>query len=752
MVRIVGRFLLPDGEPAEGVVIQTWTTAHPGSHGEWVKLPAGWKEPGARTGVDGRFELPVDTRVARGGALVSSRFGFVPRRWYLEQYEPGATEDLGTITLQRAGALRVKVVRPDGEFASGSWRASLRWSGPDADDVHGAVVNRMSREFNTGAWIIDDLPPGPVRVDVESPVAGQVSGPTVVIVTGETVTVEVPYDGPDAARMITLRVRTKRFGQLDPEREHIRLIGPGTTERGPEALEANGLEWVFTDLPAGTYRLRIDDPRFELWERSGLQPGSNVTAQLIPSAAIDVQVIDDATDEELKHFQLTLRTEQGYNRREYELHAPWRELPEDGVFQVPPGSYVLTVEAEGRGAVPVELDGLQAGEVRPVTVRLARMLTLRGRVVRADDETPVDGALVHIREPGAEPVFGQLGMLVTRAGVRIEPIAALLADESGRFELELAPGRYALHGMVNAWTAGVIDPLVIPPSGIDDEVLVRLPAASTLVGTLVGGDPSMVEGLTVSVRPLEDTSKQRPFVSNPEASIDASGSFRVELLPPGPVSVTLHSTTTDAPLAGMGSFMTHPVDQQLGEVELAANGVTEAEFEMPAWPGRFSVQLQFSGQPAEDLVVTLRSTAEERPGNPTCVTDAQGKAELRGLPPGDYQIHARPTDASWEADLGVLHLASGEDATLEHNVELATGRVQLVEAGTGEPLAETMVYLHYQSMHTPVVTDTEGWIELTLPARELAIECHPPLPRWSGTLHWSPAGPIEDRVVMTVAE
>lgn len=125
-------------------------------------------------------------------------------------------------------------------------------------------------------------------------------------------------------------------------------------------------------------------------------------------------------------------------------------------------------------------------EARRTMIEDRTPAVLGGRVVRADDRSPIAGARVALTERGLD--FGALG----RPGESVVGLAAI-TDETGRWRvIGVPPGRYQLTATARGFVPGTLGDVVVPPRSDRDDVVLELRAGGhALTGTVsdIGGGP-----------------------------------------------------------------------------------------------------------------------------------------------------------------------------------------------------------------------------------------------------------------------
>ncbi|MCU1278611.1 MAG: hypothetical protein JWM53_2157, partial [bacterium] len=280
--------------------------------------------------------------------------------------------------------------------------------------------------------------------------------------------------------------------------------------------------------------------------------------------------------------------------------------------------------------------------------------TIRGRVVRGSDGSPVVGAAVRT-------AAGDIGP-------RLPADGAAVTDENGRFSVGgLAPGRHR----VVAFAAGLAtsDPVDVNAEAGHGtpEIVLRLQAASSIRGVVVdGSDP--VAGATVSVPRFGE-------IPGGDAVTQSDGSFVLDAVPRGVVTLRVAPYEVKTP-------KTIVVDRpQLDGVRI----VVEAMGSIAGRVTRF-------GKPYTGIGVFCPGRADP------VFADGDGNYVLRGLRPGKYQIVAQDGRVGGFAEPAVISLDRDEHRTgADIDLQYAGSIAGVVVEESGTPVGGVLV--HYSAVH-----------------------------------------------------
>ncbi len=470
-----GRFVHADKRPVAelSVRLRGWRSSpeRVARHG----VPESWSDPVAVTDADGRFELTCDPPPAFQFMLTSSLAGFAQEAWRWSSLAPGETRDLGDVTVRPGGTLRGRVVDADGEPILSGWSASAEAPAPELRNGRRGTVESGDAGDEPGSFVIRDLPAGTCRVTVRM-MDGQRVHSEAEIRAGEVVEIELVHVArADPEILVTLVPGPIRSAR--PSLDHVTLTGPGLERFRPthSPTRSAGIDFA---VPAGEYVLRIDDPRFESFEQSGLTPGAPaLDVRLAGNSAVRVHATDAYTGEPLERLGVHVRVKNTSFRphddqslgprvgtpkpERWELHLAHvfalitadRPFPADGVLAgLVAGDYELMVGAPGRATAYLDLDALAPNETRAFDVALVEGGSVTGTVIDASTGLGVPDATVALFRPGDE-TKRNLGFFYEgedvlrphheRGGGRERALGT--TDAEGAFELaHVEPGAYVL--------------------------------------------------------------------------------------------------------------------------------------------------------------------------------------------------------------------------------------------------------------------------------------------------------------------
>jgi len=750
-----GRFVFPGGTPARGVRVALEGSRASEERVKRFGMPASWVDPApVVSGPDGRFELRLDPPRAFCFELTATLDEYVAECWRLDEIDPKEGRDLGEVELRQAGGITVRIVDQAGEPVAGEWivwaAVSPRWS-----ETGSRPMTSSSRHAEAdGSYRLDGLSVGPVEVRASSDLVS-LRGPVVEVRGGEVIDATITYAGPDLARCIRVRPVCARFFTQDVV-ETIRLLR-GSEVMASHAPSPENPNSVFDDLDPGVYTVEIEDPRFQSWSRSGVEPGTDLLAMLEGNAALALSVVDAATGRAIERYTLSVRLDDSRSTPNvFPVIDRVDEPPEDGVVRgLIPGNQTLLLGASGHASVEVPVASLQPFETRPVTIPLERGVRITGRFTFDDGTTPVRRGSVQLFPTGEPPRFVFPPRFQTSHVEEGRPSFERTAfvDDEGCFELELIPPdrSYALHGHVNPWLVGTIDPLVVGGEDLRN-VDLRAPAAARLLGVLIEPEGAGFEGLRLRYEPAASPRIGKDFLfatEKLEATLDETGRFAFDRLPGGAGVLHFDSEPVSVPFGPTGAGRCQGFSVKLAELDLVAGETLERSFDVrDCWPGTLEVTVTRDGAPATSTLVQVFRA--DGVGNGTgAVTSADGVATVTPLTPGRHEIHVRPLDNSWSfVDPVPVEVGAGELVRRAIPITLVRGTLRVLDLESGEPLAGAAVVIgaersRFRREHT---TDAEGRLELELPVGSIEVATRVMRSEETPTVEWTASGPAPAEV------
>lgn len=774
--RLVGRFLLEGDRPAKGLVIELTgytTRPRPGAPSE------PWRSPAVRTDDDGRFELEVDAPPYTQFTLNVKTPGHVGATWRWNSMRPGETVDLGEFVLARGGAVAGVLVDSQRRPLRDAWTIYVdrvrQMYGSRGEPTRG----QGAYDPASGRFFVEDLPPGPVRVQAYSRMGGWVEGPALDVVADEVIETELVFDGPDNTRRITLQVTTQPFYALANDIEGVALRGadkePVRGRRDPRMPNS----FTFDELDPGEYTLEIRDPRFRPWVRERVEPGSPVDARLVGASAIVLDVRDAKTKEPVTRYGLRTRFETSNLRGStIDLFPPRTEAPEGGRLEgLVPLAQTLLVAAEGYAPASARIEDLPSSTTidpatnepvaRVVVVELDRGATIEGLLVEHDGATPA--SFVHVELFSREDASAMAWSPWSDALVR-----KTLSDAGGRFRFEaLGPGGYrvrAVRGLLESARKDVDVPETREADSLP--VTAAFPARASLRARILAGDEIDLSGSLVFFAPIDDGHELRNrwnalLSSNElpaEFQLAGDGSFAFENVRAGTHQFELLLPQMIDPTNGL--VLQRP-RMQLGTLELPAGAELAHEFDLrDKGPGAVAFVLIVEGDAAGGLDLALTQRAQ---GLPAAVvrTRADGLVETGPMLAGEYglSITSARSKWTWTAPEPVV-VASGKLTAPTIELSVVAAPIELVHAEDGTPIAARRIHLLQaeppaSQPSARARTDANGRATLKLVTGRYRLVCEPETPRPGQDpearfapvdVEWTRSGPDPARVVLTPLE
>jgi RNA polymerase sigma-70 factor (ECF subfamily) len=725
---IHGRFSLPDGKPANGVSVEVEGSPANDERVAAYGAPKDWSVPPAATGADGKVSMTLDPPRAFQFFVRAKLEGFCTETWRWIEIEPGASKDLGEVTMRRSGSVAGRIVDTKGRPVQQSWTVQAESLDRDPRSGREPVRAWISADRATGEFRLEGLAPGPNKLRINPFVHG-IQEARVEIRVGELAHAEIVYDGPDLGSRITVSIVAEPIVAVLDSPPEIVLQGPGAEERKAK-LVPGSQNFVFEGIPPGDYTLVIDDPRFRPWTAKHVEPGHSVKADLQGSASLRLSVVDARTGETVPRYTATLRLDRTRMRpNTFTLVPNNTDPPEDGRFDgLLATSQTLIVGAPGYADLVLPLGDLKPDELRAVEASLSNGASISGRVVQGPAKKTLSGVEVYIVP--AVPRDGSFRMVAPR---KYAPPKSTRTDESGRFEFTMLPaGTFDVVAECRPGIVAEADGVALGASDRKGDIELTLPALGHLRGRVLGPGGASFEGLSVYARPAKESTEQgirdlptHRYWTPPQdlwTPIAADGSYVIDALEAGATQVTLEFPMVVRPTMIDGVSHETGAWMELGTLDVRPDADTQRDFDLrSAFPGtaRFTATLA-GGAAAIGAVVEVQNDNEIRPIAAAAMLDDHGQARIGPLPPGSYKLLLRGVDTEWFYFAPTaLEIRPAGESHSSVEVPLASGDLIVVNADSGDPLASSQLQIRLDgNPRSPAVaihTDAAGRAKVRLP-------------------------------------
>lgn len=650
-VALTGRVVDGDGKPLSGVAVDAApSTGNP--FGMIVRRMGGIdggreRDNVLRTGSDGTFSM----RVREGSYDVTfTREGFAPKQLHGQQInasakpvevtlEPGA-EISGRVTRAGAGVEGVNVMA----IVDGSQNGAM--TGPD------------------GSFHIADLVPGPVMLNFRKQDAF-IQAMRNVTAPARDVNIELPAGGRITGRVYDKSTKnpvTSFQAGINASRS-----GGGRTFVMPPQLRPFSSDdgtFVLENVPPGETQvvvnaagytagrvagLNVEDGKTISGIEVGLDTGSRLAGRV---TGPDGQPLSGATVRQSM----------------------------DGPMRLPDG--MATTDANGEYAI----EALEPGEK---TFQIAasgylpesRTLTLSGRESRLDVQlssgTKVMGVVVN--EAGAP--IGDAVVVVRGAGGH-----STRTDASGTFQLDgLAPGHYTFSAERSPYADGIVRDFDIS-SGAPLRIV--LTTGATIYGHVFGLTPSELSHAAVSATGSGSG-------DGAQATIDASGNYRVEGAPTGTVHV---EAETMSGFAGASRNTT----QKTVQVGPGASVQVDLEFKNDT---TIRGHVTRNGQALANAMVDFLPRGSDGGTHVRSQSDGSGNYTATGLDDGSYRVAV--VDLDHFTPYSIAYEVKGS-ATFDIDIKAAPVRGRVTDSATGQGVADARVELRPNANSTDFVAVRGG--------------------------------------------
>jgi hypothetical protein len=744
LARIVGLLLDGQGAPLAGGSVKLAGFPANADRLRQYGRPANWKDLELLTDPQGRFEIRFEPPPAFQFSLNLTAQRHAGLSWRWSRFEAGQQLDLGSVQLALAGSIRGVLVDAAGQPCRGSWRVS-------ANSAAGYRDERMpvgaSREVDgaSGEFLLSDLAPGMWKLRASTALASNVEGPKVEVLAGQESTARFVYSGPTLDRTILLRVETKPYHGFAAPKVEVQLLR-GSEPIPPASADPRqgSNQQRFENLEPGSYRARVEHPAYLPWREDGIQPGSVVTARLKGNSRVQLKVLDDASGEPLSCYELRTRFEKAsFSPNEFELLKADALPPPDGLFEgLVPGDQTLLVRAPGYATCEVPLGVIEPNSSAVHVARVQRGVTLQVRVLRADGQTPVEGA--HVRLESAYMRSGSM--------MQTDKAPSTTSDAQGWAQFEgVSRGEYTLHALLAPLLRAQALVMVTPTEPVQQSEL-RLPPYGSWSGVIEGADPEVLAKASVELWPagmqeMELWTEWREAGLAKRAKLlrpDAEGRFERNAVPAGRHTVKLQLKANEVfGFRGQGAVLV------LGEIEVREGETTQAHF---ALPERALARVRYSVRSAlgweKGAMADAIAIREGGLGGQPLETllDNQGNGLSDFVNPGEIEImlHGPQDEWQWFAPQRYV-LAGGQTLDVVLELPIVPGKVRLLGASDGQVLAAVSGTFHLEGSapqrRLPWRTDPQGMLEALLEPGSYTLELYtkPPQKYLPLRIVWPPA-------------
>ncbi|MEM9801110.1 MAG: sigma factor [Planctomycetota bacterium] len=712
--RLVGRFLLPNGEPANGA--RWWLSAWSrnadavrafGGLGDWENLSGVLSEEGE---LDLAFEPPLSAQFSL--AVAESDVGRAGWRW--TSLPADATTDLGTTRLHPVGVVTGRVLHPNGEPVVGR-QLNVAVSLPTVHDPGGRHVGTLNADVDRadGTFRVANVPAGPIRVQVSFR-GGLVHRRALVTVPpGDEIHVDVLADRlAEVASRVLVAVRTADQDAFLPlDASSVRLIDGSGHSVPADEFEPTWSRYEFRDLEGGPYTVRLEHPGFEAWEKSGVTPGDRVFAKVRGSGSIQLEVTDSSgASLAIEAVELEAIVDGVASSRRGARTAD--ALGPDGVVPgVIPGDWRLTVRASGQSRT-FDVLGLGAGEARSVNVALVADGVVRGRCFWKDG-SPVQGVDVRLCSPAevddSPTSFVADSPTSTSAPETARHVvdrAASTAD--GRFELRaFEPGPYRVIARVPGSRQVESALLDVRSGSTIDQVDLALARGGSVEGAVEFPEHFEPEDWSFVLK--VDGVRDWLHASLEPQALQPDGSFSVERIPAGTASLVLIAPRDERGRPGP--------EFHVATFELAPGESVTRSF---AWPDPapllLTIELDVPTEltPPRSARLTNEALLQPLPGGPC--SGERGIGWTVGplvIEPLDYGI--RVVGEDWVFVDPLFLAATSGVATRTVTIDVESRRLRVLSAGQPQPEVDVVVCEEgeWYGLKT-FETDADGWVEIGL--------------------------------------
>jgi protocatechuate 3,4-dioxygenase beta subunit len=439
-----------------------------------------------------------------------------------------------------------------------------------------------------------------------------------------------------------------------------------------ETTTNEGGEFSMGGVPSGPYALRVTAQGFSPFELASIEaPAESLEITLTRGGGLMGRVLEEDSSEPVpdatvRALRMGEPSELDPERPVYREVARVRASTASGTFalgDLPEGSYRL--EAWSAGGLFGFVDRLRVGgderAAGPVTVRAYAGWSITGRVVRAGDGLPVEGATVAVRGVGDDP----------------GPHSAV-TDGSGGFSIRsVPPGFHTLIVVARDFAPRLVDSVEVKRAADTQVPDIEITSGATIRGLVMGPDGLARSGAEIRLASADLPGERR-------AVTDEVGTFHFEHVAPGTWLLV-----SEDPLAGPGGRRSERlIEVEEGDDIVLAIGSGDGT----ALTGRITS----SGAPVAHAVLTalrVSSNIEEDRRVYTTRSDADGNYMFPDLAPGDLLLLVAMRGSELAPVRILVRVLPGP--VMIHDLVLPDSGVEgvVTDLDTGRPLAGVTLYL-----------------------------------------------------------
>ncbi|MFN8090789.1 MAG: carboxypeptidase-like regulatory domain-containing protein [Vicinamibacteria bacterium] len=456
-------------------------------------------------------------------------------------------------------------------------------------------------------------------------------------------------------------------------------------EDGPPEVETDAKgAFVVAGLAAGRYDVRAEAAGFAWGAAVADAGGTPVTVVLEAAGSLTGRVVD-ADGAAVDDARVEVESPGASGNRRF---AATRSSEGDGGFtlrDLAPGAYALVARASGRGEASMSGVRVRAGATTALgTITLPSGGVVRGSVVDSDGRG-IPGATVSVDREGAR---------------RRRPTEAQ-TDSSGAFEVRGVPAG-VMRVVANHIAYAEAQPVTTEVDPDKEPVPVRI---VLFRGGTIEGRVTRRDGRPFTAGRVDAVSQRRRS-GETAAAIGADGSYRVEHVPPGRVTVTVMASTPANPvvlgggedvLSSIASRDVEVHEEETARVDLALRDVVVAGRVTRGKQPTAGVAIGFMDARGGTVMTVygVRSPVSE-PGPPpmNAVSREDGTYELVVFTPGRHSV---------VATIGA-QTVPGRDVDVpdverfEYDLEIGSATVSgvVVDAEGGAPVSGASLYAQRQ--------------------------------------------------------